>query len=183
MVGEQATPALKQSGLNAAETNKWNAGQRAAVTAAQAMAVKKHGAFSWQNLQPMSGTGGVGMVSPDKASCINGGQDSNPGKGFVGLRKLCSEDGAKYSRDIPLFMTVWADRNEMGRAMGHGSCTEKADCARDTCKQIDPRGEVPCHAMPCHAMPCHAMYIACCTSLVLQRLLCRVAPLTAPLHK
>jgi hypothetical protein len=30
------------------------------------------------------------------------------------------------------------------QVLGHGSCTEGADCALDTCKQLDPRGGVDC---------------------------------------
>ena len=129
--------------MSPAQAARWNAGQRRAVVGAQAAAVEKHGAFTWQNLQPMSATGGVGMVSPDAASCLNGGPDMHTGKGFPGLRRLCSA-GGRGVRDMPLFQTIWADRNEMGGALGHGSCTEKADCARDTCKQLDPRGGVDC---------------------------------------
>ena len=133
-----ATPALKQSGMSPAQAALWNAGQRRAVVGAQAAAVEKHNAFTWQNLQPMSATGGVGMVSPDAASCLNGGPDMHTGKGFPGLRRLCSA-GGRGVRDMPLFQTIWADRNEMGGALGHGSCTEKADCARDTCSRHSTR--------------------------------------------
>jgi len=65
------------------------------------------------------------------------------GKGFPGLRKLCAA-GSAGVRNLPLFQTLWSDRNEMSKALGHGSCTEKADCARDTCRQLDPRGGVDC---------------------------------------
>ena len=120
------------------------------MVGAQAAAVSKHNAFTWQNLQPMGTTGGSGMVSPTKASCISGGPDMHTGRGFAGLRKLCSESASpagKTGWDIPLFMTVWADRNEMSRVLGHGSCSEAADCARDTCKQLDPTGGQDCAPM------------------------------------
>eukprot|EP01051_Picozoa_sp_SAG22_P019897 SAG22_NODE_3824_length_1513_cov_1.938472_1_plen_226_part_00 len=134
-----ASPVFKESGLSAAEAAKWNAGQRRAVIGAQAAAVSKHNAFTWQNLQPVGLTGGSGMVSPNKASCLDGGPDMHTGRGFPGLRNLCSigtaSEGAdaagsgsgKLGWDIPLFMTVWADRNEMDHVLGHGSCSEKAD--------------------------------------------------------
>jgi hypothetical protein len=47
------------------------------------------------------------------------------GKGFAGLRNMCSKEGGKYARDIPLFMELWADRNEMGRVRN----------SADICKQ------------------------------------------------
>jgi hypothetical protein len=82
--------------------------------------------------------GWTGMGAPNKASCIVGAPDFAHGKGFAGLRKLCSEEeGAALARDIPLLFLLWNDRNrEVGRWPGRGSCTEKADCARDTCKQV-----------------------------------------------
>ncbi len=146
-----ASPVFAQSGLSADEAAKWNAGQRRAVIAAQSAAVSKHNAFTWQNLQPMGLQGGSGMVSPDKASCMDGGPDMHTGRGFPGLRNLCGNGSAsppgKLGWDIPLFMTLWHDRPEMGRVLGHGSCTEPADCARDTCKQLDPRGGIDCAPM------------------------------------
>jgi hypothetical protein len=44
-------------------------------------------------------------------------------------------------------MTIWHDRPEMGGVLGHGSCSEPADCARDTCKQLDPKGGLDCAPM------------------------------------
>ena len=95
-----ASPVFKQSGLSSVEAAKWNAGQRRAVVRAQAAAVNEHQAFTWQNLQPMGTEGGSGMVSPSKASCINGGPNLHTGKGFVGLRKLCTS-GSKSVRPRP----------------------------------------------------------------------------------
>lgn len=79
--------------------------------------------------------GWTGMAAPDRASCINGAPDSGHGKGFAGLRKLCSAAGGPLARDIPFLYMLWHNRDaEQGRFPGQGSCTEAADCARDTCK-------------------------------------------------
>jgi hypothetical protein len=138
------TPTVSQSGMNPAEVAAWNKGQQAAVVGAQNLAVKKHGAFNWQNFQPMCepghdepcSNGWTGMNSPSRASCINGSADNSHGKGFAGMRKMCSEEGGALARDIPWLYLIWNDRNrEAGRFPGQGSCTEKADCAIDTCKE------------------------------------------------
>ena len=137
------TPTVKQSGLDPAQVALWNTGQQTAVVGAQNLAVQKHGAFNWQNFQPMCepghdepcSNGWTGMAAPDKASCIHGAPDSAHGKGFAGLRKLCSAGGGGLARDIPWLYLLWHDRDrEAGRFPGRGSCAEKADCARDTCK-------------------------------------------------
>lgn len=46
------TPVVKESGLSPAQVAAWNAGQQKAVVTAQNLAVKKFGAFNWQNFQP-----------------------------------------------------------------------------------------------------------------------------------
>jgi hypothetical protein len=79
---------------------------------------------------------GTGMNSPNKASCIDGGPDNGHGKGFAGMRKMCSAAGGPLARDIPWLFLLWNNRDaEAGRFPGLGSCTEKADCALDTCKE------------------------------------------------
>jgi len=135
-----ATPVLKESGLSTEQAAAWNAGQRESVIRAQTAAVKKHGALFWQNLQPMAEGGGPGMAAPNKASCVHGEPDSRGHRGFPGLRKLCSEAGRKWAQSVPMLMMLWHDRRENGGWLGYGSCTEKADCALDTCKSLDPRG-------------------------------------------
>ena len=52
------------------------------------------------------------------------------------MRKMCSKAGGPLARDIPWLYLIWHDRDrEAGRFPGKGSCTEKADCQLDTCKE------------------------------------------------
>ena len=51
------------------------------------------------------------MNSPDKASCINGSLDNSHGKGFAGMRKMCSNQGGALARDIPWLYLIWNRRN------------------------------------------------------------------------
>jgi len=136
-------PTVIKSGLLAHEVAAWNAGQQKAVVGAQNLAVSKYGAFNWQNFQPMCEpghdepcpNGWTGMAAPAKEFCLNGAPDSGHGKGFAGMRKMCSSAGGALARDIPWLYLIWHDRNrEAGRFPGQGACTEKADCALDTCK-------------------------------------------------
>mmetsp|Transcript_731 Transcript_731/g.2080 ORF Transcript_731/g.2080 Transcript_731/m.2080 type:complete len:504 (-) Transcript_731:2537-4048(-) len=138
-----ATPVVKETGMAPREVAAWNAGQQQAVIAAQTLAVSKRKAFNWQNFQPMCEpghdepcpNGWTGMAAPNRASCLDGAPDGAHGKGFAGLRKLCSTTGGRLARDIPFLYLLWHDRNaEAGHFPGQGSCTEVADCALDTCK-------------------------------------------------
>jgi hypothetical protein len=82
-----ATPIVKEVGLEPSDVAAWNRGQRTAVIKAQKLAVER-GKFNWQLLKP----GIAGMLQPaaTAASCING-SNSTAGD-FPGLRKLCSKE-------------------------------------------------------------------------------------------
>ena len=90
------TPTVAQSGMSPAQVAAWNKGQQAAVVGAQNLAVKHHGAFNWQNFQPMCepghdepcSNGWTGMNAPDRASCINGSADNSHGKPHDHLLRL-----------------------------------------------------------------------------------------------
>lgn len=156
-----ATPIVKETGLAPSDVAAWNKGQRTAVIRAQKLAVER-GKFNWQLLKP--GIAGMLQPAPDAASCINGTNASTVGAvPFPGLRKLCSEDGAKLSRGVPLFMALWHDRGEADRWYGQGSCTETADCTLDQCKQDGGVSDVACVLV--EQQPPHPAAARCLPSL------------------
>uniref|UniRef100_A0A6V3L060 Uncharacterized protein n=2 Tax=Lotharella globosa TaxID=91324 RepID=A0A6V3L060_9EUKA len=138
------SPVVNISQLTPQDVEKWNEGQLKALILAQNLAVKDYNAWNWQNMEPMCipghddpcPNGWVGMNAPNQKSCLNGGADQAHGKGFAGLRALCTDkEGGERARNIPWLMHIWNNKiAEEGRFPGQGSCTESGDCEHDTCE-------------------------------------------------
>ena len=119
------TPTVKQSGLSPSEVAAWNKGQQAAVVGAQNLAVKKHGAFNWQNFQPMCepghdepcSNGWTGMGAPTQETCVNGAPDFAHGKGIscacVPATRCCHVPAASDDEDDDEFYDEMLRRNEI----------------------------------------------------------------------